>query len=82
MSCPFSKVLGERGKGFHEQRFLGLAMNDMLGTIGLAGITSYASQTPFWKNFVGWFVVGEVMHYYMGVDTAFLEKVNLKPTCD
>jgi len=77
MSCPYATLLGERGKGFHKQRFLGLAFNDTIGTIGLASISSYATKTPFWKHLVGWFVVGEIMHYGMCVDTAFLEMVNL-----
>lgn len=82
MTCPYAKILGERGKGFHEQRFLGYAMNDVVGTIGLAGLTSYTTNTSFWKNLAGWFIVGEVMHYYMGVDTAFLETINLTPSCE
>lgn len=82
MACPYSKLLGERGKGFHEQRIGGLALNDIIGTIGLAGISSYTTRTPFWKHLIGWFVAGEVLHYYFEVDTAFMEKIGLPPTCD
>jgi hypothetical protein len=30
-------------------------------------------------SFLGWFILGEVLHYIMCVDTAFLERIGLKP---
>ena len=41
MGCPYKFVLGIPGQGFHSTRFMGLALNDFLGTIGLALITTY-----------------------------------------
>ena len=79
MLCPYSKILGERGKGFHSTRIFGLAFNDTIGTIGLAGATSYTTKIPFWKSLVGWFVAGEVLHYMFCVDTAFLEFIGQRP---
>ena len=81
MSCPYANVLGEREKGFHSTRFMGLALNDILGTIGLALLTTFFFQVPLWKSLVAWFVAGEVFHYAYGVDSAFLERIGLKPTC-
>jgi hypothetical protein len=77
MLCQYSKILGEKGKGFHEARLFGLARNDTLGTIGLAGITTYTTNTPFWKSLVGWFVAGEVLHYAFCVNTAFLSALGV-----
>ena len=81
MSCPYSTILGERGKGFHEQRILGLAQNDILGTIGLATVTTIITDVPFVYSLVGWFVAGEVLHYVYGVDSAFLEMINVDASC-
>lgn len=73
MSCPYSTALGIRGQGFHSQRILGFALNDILGTLGLALITSYMFNSSFLYNFLLWFVLGEILHLAYGVDTAFLE---------
>ena len=77
MSCPYSTLLGEKDKGFHKSRLFGLAQNDTLGTIGLASITAYTTNTPFWKSFVGWFVAGEILHYSFCVNTAFLSALGI-----
>lgn len=81
MSCPYATALGEREKGFHSTRFMGLALNDILGTIGLALLTTYLFNVTFWKSLLAWFVAGEVLHYLYGVNSAFLEKVGLSPSC-
>jgi hypothetical protein len=72
MSCPYKFILGIPKQGFHSQRFLGLALNDFLGTIGLALITSYTLKIKLWISFLGWFILGELLHYYFGVQTEFL----------
>ena len=81
MSCPYATALGEREKGFHSTRFMGLALTDILGTIGLALLTTYLFNVTFWKSLLAWFVAGEVLHYLYGVNSAFLEKVGLSPSC-
>ena len=81
MGCPYATALGEREKGFHSMRFMGLALNDILGTIGLALLTTYLFNVTFWKSLLAWFVAGEVLHYLYGVNSAFLEKVGLSPSC-
>lgn len=82
MPCPFATALGERGKGFHETRIFGLAQNDILGTIGLATVTTIFTDVPFQYSLAGWFVLGEVAHYYFGVDSAFLELINVDASCE
>ena len=78
MSCPYSKVLGERGKGFHSTRILGMAAGDIVGTVGLAYMTTKLVKVDFLPALAGWFIAGELMHYYFCVDTAFLELIGIK----
>lgn len=78
MSCPYKFVLGEPGKGFHSQRIMGFALNDTLGTIGLALITSYFFKINFWKSLLGWFVAGEILHYIFGTQTHFLTTLGIR----
>ena len=81
MSCPYATALGERGKGFHSTRFMGLALNDILGTIGLALITTFLFKIPFWQSLIVWFVAGEILHYVYGVNSAFLELLGIDSKC-
>jgi hypothetical protein len=78
MSCPYKYVLGIPEKGFHATRFFGFALNDMLGTIGVAIIITYIYEVPLWKTFLYMFVLGEVLHYLFGVQTAFLTAIGIK----
>lgn len=82
MSCPFASALGIPGKGFHEKRIGGLAFNDTMATIVVAIITSFLFKIHIVTSIVAWFVLGEVLHYIFGVNTAFLKMVNLSPKCD
>lgn len=78
MSCPYKYLLGIPEKGFHATRLFGFALNDMLGTIGLALIITYIYEVPLWKTFLSMFVLGEVLHYLFGVQTAFLTAIGIK----
>ena len=82
MPCPYANLFGESGKGFHSTRFMGLALYDTLGTIGLAWLTSYFFKISFLYSLVAWFVAGEVLHYVFGVKSGFLERIGLVPRCD
>ena len=81
MSCPFALALGTPGQGFHSTRILGLALYDIIGTILLAMITSLIFKTDLFKNILGWFIVGEILHYVYGTQTAFLAYINMTPQC-
>jgi len=76
-SCPYSTLLGVRGQGVHSARIAGFALNDILATVLVAAITSYIANISFVYSLFGWFVLGEVLHYAMCVDTAFLELIGL-----
>ena len=78
MSCPYKYILGIPGKGFHSTRFMGLALNDTLGTIGLALLTSWIFNINIWLSLIVWFISGEVLHYMFGVQTAFLSMIGIK----
>ena len=81
MSCPYKYLFGVPGTGFHSYRFLGIAVGDTVGTILLAGLSSYLTRTGFWRNLLIWFVVGEILHYYFGTPTAFLKIIGMEPKC-
>jgi hypothetical protein len=78
MACPYAFVLGVPGQGVHAPRIGGYARNDILGTIGLAIITAYIMKISFLYSFVVWFVLGEILHYLFGVQTAFLTSLGIK----
>jgi uncharacterized membrane protein len=81
MPCPYANILGIPGQGFHAIRFAGLAVNDTLATIALALITSFVWKLSFLETFVSWFIIGELLHYYFGVNTAFLQMIHMSPDC-
>ena len=82
MPCPFANVLGSPGQGFHSTRIGGLALNDIIGTLALAGATSYMAQINFLRSTFYWFLAAEVLHWSFGVHTAFLDKLGIAPRCD
>jgi hypothetical protein len=81
MSCPYSTLLGIPGQGIHALRVGGLAFNDTIMTIIAAVLTSYATGINVWLSMFLWFVVGEILHYGLGVDTAFLKMIGVKAIC-
>jgi hypothetical protein len=81
MSCPYANSLGIPGEGVHATRFIGLALNDLLGTVGLAIVTYLIFKINIVYAFIGWFVLAEILHYLFGVNTAFLRMIGLSPKC-
>jgi hypothetical protein len=81
MPCPYANALGVPGEGVHAARIFGLARNDLLMTIIAAIITAYAFNISFLFSFATWFVIGEILHYLFGTNTAFLKMINLSPIC-
>ena len=66
-------TFGEPKQGFHATRIFGFALYDTLGTIGIAFVFSYFTGISIWYSLLGWFVAGEVLHWYFGVETAFMK---------
>jgi hypothetical protein len=81
MPCPYANALGVPGEGVHAKRIFGLAFNDIVATIIGAIIFSLLFNVSLWKSLVFWFVVGEVLHYVFGTQTAFLKMIGLTPKC-
>lgn len=81
-TCPFKDVLGVPGEGVHALRFAGFSVNDILLTIIGAVLTKYLFHIDFWTGLFLWFVLGELLHYGFGVNTAFLKMIGLSPKCD
>jgi hypothetical protein len=77
-SCPYANLLGVPGQGVHAARIIGLSLNDILLTIAGICITTVATGTSLWLNTVVWFVLGEVLHYAFGTQTAFLTMIGVK----
>ena len=81
MSCPYANSLGIPGQGVHATRFMGLALYDLLGTLGLAILTYFVLKINIVYSFLGWFLLAEILHYAFGVDTAFLRLIGMTPRC-
>lgn len=69
-------TLGDPGKGFHATRIMGFALYDILGTIVIAFAFSYFTGFSFWYSLLGLLVLAELLHWYFGVETAFLKLFN------
>lgn len=82
MNCPYKDILGIPQKGFHASRLMGFALNDTLGTIALALLIAYVWKLNFWRTLLITFIVGEVLHYLFGVQTAFLSFIGIKVSCE
>lgn len=81
MSCPYKYLFGVPGQGAHSTRIGGFALVDTVGTIILAWGTAYLTKTSLLWNIVGWFIVGEFLHWYFGTPTAFLKLIGIDTKC-
>jgi len=82
MGCPYKYVLGIPGQGFHSTRIFGYALNDTIATIVLALVTAYLFNLSFLPTLVVWFVLGEILHYAFGTQTAFLTSIGVQVRCE
>lgn len=78
MGCPYAFIFGKPGTGFHSSRFGGYAVGDTVGTIILALMSAWVFKINWMKSIIVWFVVGELLHYYFGVQTAFLTTLGIR----
>ena len=67
--CKYKNILGVPGKGVHSLKFLGVALNDYIGTILLAIITTKITEVPLVITTIGWFILGIVLHVIFCVPT-------------
>jgi len=81
MGCPYAFIFGKPSEGVHSQRFLGYAVVDSVATVISAILITYIWNVSLWKSVVGLFVVGEILHYFFGVQTAFLTTLGITVRC-
>ena len=62
-------IFGKPREGAHSYRVLDIAVVDFVGTILIAYVIAYIWKLDFMKTFITLFIVGEVMHLMVGVDT-------------
>jgi hypothetical protein len=77
MSCPYAFIFGKPKQGPQSTLFLGFAVVDSVATVLLAILLAYMFDTDFWVTLLATFVVGEILHYIMGVQTQFLTTIGL-----
>ena len=81
MACPYAFIFGKPSEGAHSRRFLGFAVVDSVATILAAILITYFWKIKLWKSVIGLFIVGEIMHYMFGVQTAFLTMLGITVKC-
>ena len=81
MPCPYANLLGVPGQGVHATRIFGFAFIDIFLTILLSIVTAWVTKTSIISNFLFWFIIGEVLHYAAGTQTAFLTVVGIEVNC-
>ena len=81
MPCPYANLFGVPGQGVHATRIFGIAFIDLFLTLLLAILTAWATKTSILSNFIFWFIVGELLHYAAGTQTAFLTLIGINAEC-
>jgi len=82
MSCPFANILGEPNTGAHSIRVFGFSLVDWILTIIGAYFIAKIYTINFWYALLGFFVLGEVLHYLFGANTAFIKMIGLARNCE
>ena len=67
--CQYKDILGKPGKGIHSYRLFGVAIADLLMTIGAAYIIAYMFKIRFYYVAIGLFILGIVLHRAFCVKT-------------
>ncbi len=80
-ACPYANALGVPGQGVHAAKFMGFAINDTLMTIAGSALIAYFFQLSFLITLLAVFVLGEVLHYVAGTQTAFLTWIGVRVNC-
>jgi hypothetical protein len=81
-SCPYRYLFGKPEEGAHQYRFLGLSIVDTVLTFLGAWLITLGTGYPILWTFISFFVLGEILHYAFGTQTAFLTKIGVNTACD
>lgn len=71
-TCPFKNIFGAPRTGAHSLRFMDIAVVDTVMTVVAAFAIARATNKPFWLVFLILFIIGEILHVVMCVDTTFV----------
>lgn len=69
VESSFASVFGLPGQGFHSDRSLGLAKNDIVGTFVVAVILSIPLRVSILQTFLSLWFIGIGFHLLFGVKT-------------
>jgi hypothetical protein len=69
--CKYKNILGEPYKGFHKERFLGLALYDVIGTILIGIVISKVFNFDLFKTYILLILFTIFIHRLFCVETAF-----------
>jgi hypothetical protein len=78
MSCPFKDVFGKPNEGVHSYRLFGVAIVDVISTVVGVVLIAWFLNVSWWKTLIVAFVLGEIMHYIFGVQTAVLTFLGIR----
>lgn len=67
--CKYKNIFGEPYKGVHSYRFFGLALVDLLGTLGVSMLIAYIFSVDLTKTFIILFLIGMLCHCLFCVKT-------------
>jgi hypothetical protein len=75
--CKYKNIFGIPNTGFHSYRLFGIAIGDLVGTVGIAYLIHKYYNINFYKILVILLLLGEFMHYIFCVDTPILRLLDL-----
>ena len=70
MFCPYKNIFGEPEKGVHANRFLGLAVNDLIPTVIIGIVISYYFDLHPVRTFIYLALFVILIHRLFCVNTA------------
>lgn len=74
----YKDIFGKPNEGLHAHRIFGFAAVDIILTIIAAIIISTYWNYTFISALIGLFIVAQVLHYLVGVETAFIKMMKNK----
>jgi uncharacterized membrane protein YeaQ/YmgE (transglycosylase-associated protein family) len=86
--CKYKDILGKPGLGFHKKRIVGLAYNDIIGTIIISFIMGLIKKYCYDKKegniitntlliFIVLFTVAQLLHAIFCVETEFIKMIKI-----
>jgi len=73
--CQYKNIFGKPNTGLHSVRLFGVAVYDVVGTIIIAMILSFAFKWNFLLTLLITFIIAELLHVMFCVNTAFVNNV-------